>query len=118
MEVAIATQHHSVTFIFPDGHQAQIEVPEDEFILTAAYGAGLDLPSMCLQGWCITCAGRVEGPGEWDQSASLRYYPQDRGAGFILLCTARPQSDLVVRTHQRVAMRDHRLACGLPTPRA
>ena len=43
---------------------------------------------------------------------------KDRGAGFLLLCTARPQSDLVVRTHQRVAKRDHRLARGLPTPRA
>ena len=73
---------------------------------------------MCLQGWCITCAAHVEGPGEWDQSASLRYYPQDREAGFILLCTARPRSDLVIRTHQRLAMRDHRIALGLPTPRA
>src|SRR5713226_8497417 len=118
MEVLIATQHHSVTFIFPDESEAQIEVPEDEFILVAAYREGLDLPSMCLQGWCITCAGRVEGPGEWDQSASLRYFPKDREAGFILLCTARARSDLVIRTHQRIAMRDNRLAHRLPTPRA
>src|SRR6266699_2492555 len=85
--------------------------------LIAAYRQGFDLPSMCLQGWCITCAARVEGPGEWDQSASLRYFPQDREAGFILLCTAQPRSDLVIRTHQRLALRDHRLACRLPTPR-
>ena len=91
---------------------------EDEIILIAAYREGFDLPSMCLQGWCITCAGRVEGPGDWDQSASLRYFPQDREDGFILLCTAQPMSDLVIRTHQRIALRDHRLALGLPTPRA
>jgi ferredoxin len=72
-------------------------VAEDEFILATAYREGFDLPSMCLQGWC--------------------YFPQDREAGFILLCTAQPRSDLVIRTHQRAAMRDHRLACRLPTPR-
>src|SRR5947209_2787457 len=101
---------HTVTLILPDDSRFDVEIGEEEFILTAAYRAGLDLPSMCLQGWCITCAGRVEGGGEWDQSASLRYYPQDHEAGFILLCTARPRSDLVIRTHQRVAMRDYRLA--------
>jgi ferredoxin len=117
-EAAISSPRHTVTFIWPDGQEARLEVSEDEFLLTAAYRAGLDLPSMCLQGWCITCAGRVEGPGEWDQSASLRYFPKDREAGFILLCTARARSDLVIRTHQRIAMRDNRLAHGLPTPRA
>jgi ferredoxin len=93
-------------------------VSEDGFILIVGYRAGLDLPSMRLQGWCITCAARVEGPGELDQSASLRYFPQHREAGFILLCTARPRSDLVIHTPQRLAMRDHRIALGLPTPRA
>lgn len=108
---------HRVTFILPDQTQTCLEVEEDELLLVAAYRAGLDLPSMCLQGWCITCAGRVEGGGEWDQSASHRYFPQDREAGFILLCTARACSDLRIRTHQRLALRDHRLAHRLPTPR-
>jgi ferredoxin len=108
---------HTVTFILPDESLACLEVGEDEFILNAAYRAGLDLPSMCRQGWCITCTGRVEGEGEWDQSASRRYFPQDRQAGFILLCTARPRSNLRIRTHQRAALRDHRIAHRLPTPR-
>jgi ferredoxin len=104
-----------VTLLLPDGCRHDLQVAEDEFILQAAYEEDLDLPSMCLQGWCITCAARVEGPGEWDQSLARRYFPQDREAGFILLCTARPRSDLVIRTHQREALRDHRLARGLPT---
>jgi ferredoxin len=102
--------------VLPDGSRACLEVREDEFILAAAYRAGLDLPSMCLQGWCITCAARVE-EGEWDQSASIRYYPEDRAGGFILPCTARPCSAMRIRTHQRQALRDHRIACGRPTPR-
>ena len=108
---------HTVELILPDGSRSRLEVSGEDFILAAAYRAGLDLPSMCLQGWCITCAGRVEGRGRWDQSAAVRYFRQDREAGFILLCTARPCSDLVIRTHQRVALREHRTKCRLPTPR-
>jgi ferredoxin len=108
---------HRVTFILPNGTQTCIEVREDERLFAAASRAGLALPSMCLQGWCITCAARVEGEGEWDQSASLRYFPEDREAGFILLCTAKPRSDLTIRTHQRVALRDYRISRKLPTPR-
>lgn len=107
---------YPVTFLLPDGSQPRLEVGEDEFILNAAYQAGLELPSMCLQGWCITCAARVEGEGDWDQSASRRYFPKDRAEGFILLCTAKPRSALWIRPHQRIAMRDHRLALQLPTP--
>jgi ferredoxin len=113
----LAAQTHKVRLIFPDGSEQTLEVSEDEPILIAAYRSGLDLPSMCLQGWCLTCAGRVEGEGEWDQSESRRYYTADRDAGFILLCTAKPKSDLTIRTHQRPAMRDHRDAHHLPAPR-
>lgn len=112
-----AAREHAVRLIFPDGTEKTIIVREDELVLLAAFRKGIDLPSMCLQGWCLTCAGRVEGPGDWDQSASRRYYPQDREAGFILLCTAKAHSDLVVRAHQREAMRDERDRHGLPAPR-
>lgn len=107
-----------VTFLLPDGSVKTIEVGEDEFLLIAAYHAGLDLPSLCLQGWDLVCAGQVEGGGEWDQTASRRYFAADRQAGFILLCTAKPRSNLRIHTHRHAAMRDFRLAHRLPTPRA
>jgi len=44
--------------------------------------------------------GRFEGPGEVDQSDSVSYYPEDREAGFVLLCTGRPKTSLRIRTHQ------------------
>jgi ferredoxin len=116
---AVEKRVHQVELILPDGSRARLKVAEDEFILAAAYRAELDLPSMCLMGWCIACAAQVVGGGEWDQSASRRYFPQDREAGFILLCTAKPRSDLVIQTQRReAAMRDNRLAWGLPTPQA
>ncbi len=114
---ASATKEHLVRLIFPDGTEKTISVPEDEPMLLAAFRQGMNLPSMCLQGWCLTCAGRVEGDGEWDQSTSRRYFKQDRKSKFILLCTAIAHSDLVVRTHQREAMRDERDRHGLPAPR-
>jgi ferredoxin len=104
--------------VLPDGSERQLEVERDEYILVAAFREGLELPHMCLQGWCLTCAGRVLGEGCWDQSHSRRYFEEDREAGYILLCTARPCSDLKVQTHQRIAMRDRRIAEGLPAPRA
>jgi len=87
-----------------------------EHILEAARRAGLDLPSACEIGWDLACACRVLA-GDFDNSDARRYYPEDAEAGFALICTAKPRSDLVIRTHQREAMREHRAALGLPAPR-
>ncbi len=92
-----------------------LEVAADESIWDAAFREGLMLPSSCLQGWCTTCAARVL-EGEFDPAEALRYYPEDKQAGVILLCTARPLSPMRIRTDQRDAMRAHR-RLGLPTPR-
>jgi ferredoxin len=104
-----------VTFV-TDAGETTVEVGEDEYLLDAGRAAGLELPSMCLQGWCTTCAGRLE-EGEVDQSEALRFYPEDAKAGFVLLCSAYPRSPCRIRTHQKEAMREHRVALGLPVPR-
>jgi len=81
----------------------------------AAERAGLRLPAICQQGRCLTCAARLREGGV-DMSSADMYFPEDREAGFVLLCTARPRSSLVVETHQEDAMRIHRRAKGLPAP--
>ena len=106
---------HPVTLI-RNSQSVTLEVGEDEYIWDAAREAGLDLPSSCLQGWCVTCAGRLLA-GEVDQSDALRYYTADHKAGFVLLCTARPRGPLRIVTHQKRACRAHRQRLGLPTPR-
>jgi ferredoxin len=88
----------------------------DEHILDAARRQGLELPSSCEQGWDLACAVRVLS-GEWDNGDARRYYGQDAQAGFALICTAKPRSDLRLRTHQRAAMQEHRRAHRLPAPR-
>ena len=87
-----------------------------EFILEAALDYGLDLPYSCLRGWCITCAGRLLS-GKVDQSASVRFFNVDAAEKFVLLCTARPTSDLRIETDQKETMRRHRIARNLPVPR-
>jgi ferredoxin len=104
-----------VTFINAE-RELTIQVAEDRYLLDAAIEAGLDLPYMCLQGWCTTCAGRLLS-GRVDQSEARRYYREDEAAGFILLCSAYARSDLRILTHQKEPMRENRQKLGLPTPR-
>jgi len=105
-----------VEFILPKGRRACVEVPADRHILAVAREAGIELPSLCEQGWCCTCAARVL-EGVVDQSDSRRFYEQDRQAGFALICTGKPRSDLKLKTHALPEMRAHRLALHLPVPR-
>ena len=106
---------YPVTFV-SDTREARALVADDQYLLDAANAAGLELPFMCLQGWCTTCAGKIL-EGRVDQSEALRFYPQDAAAGFVLLCSAYPRSPLRILTHQKEAMRAHRRALGLPAPR-
>ncbi|HYN15085.1 MAG TPA: 2Fe-2S iron-sulfur cluster-binding protein [Terriglobales bacterium] len=110
-------QYFNVTLVTPEGEHS-IPVGSDQHIWEAAATAGLRLPAMCHMGHCLTCAGKLEGPGEFDQSDARQYLPQDRAASYILLCTAKPRSDLRIRTHQQRAMRRFRLDAGLPAPYA
>ena len=93
-----------------------IRVGREERIWDAAFAAGVVLPALSHQGRCLTCAARLEGEGEVDQSDSVSYYPEDRGAGFVLLCTGTPRTSLRVRTHQAHEMREHRRQKKLPAP--
>jgi ferredoxin len=102
--------------LLTSGLEHSINVAEDEHIWDAAFQQGVELPALCHQGWCLTCAGRMKGPGEVNQADSLAFFPQDRAAGFALLCTGRPCSDLMIATNQAVEMRKHRLRNKLPAP--
>lgn len=99
----------------PNGEHTLVMEPS-QHIWDAAQAAGIVLPALCHQGRCLTCAGRMQGPGEVDQSDSDAYFPQDRAAGFVLLCTGKPRSDLRIITHQQREMRAYRRNLGLPAP--
>jgi len=107
---------HRVSLHLPDGSVRELLVAADQHIWDAAHAAGIELPSICHQGRCLTCAGRLLNPGDFDATDAVAYFPQDRENGFILLCTAFPRSNLEILTHQQLAMRQYRRAVGLPAP--
>lgn len=104
-----------VALLMPD-REATITVRADEHIWDVAFAANIQLPALCHQGYCLTCAGRLDNGGEVDQSDSRAYFPEDRKAGFVLLCTGKPRSDLCIHTHQAAQMREHRKSKGLLAP--
>jgi ferredoxin len=106
---------YQVVFELPEG-DITINARRDEFILDAAREAGLILPSLCERGWCLTCAVKVLS-GTIDQAASTRFYEADRQAGFALICTGQPRSNLRLRPGAIEEMRHHRDAHHLPAPR-
>lgn len=103
-----------IVFETPEGRKTA-GCRADQFIWDAALQAGFELPAICHQGRCLTCACRLI-EGEVDQSASVSYFPQDREAGFVLICTARPRTDVVVSTGRQWEMREYRKAHALPAP--
>jgi ferredoxin len=107
-----------VTLLLPNDNNEErsIQVGRDEHIWDAAFAAGIVLPALCHQGYCLTCAARLEGAGEVDQSDSLEYFPEDREAGFVLPCTGKPRSALKLRTHQQKEMREFRKQRRLLAP--
>jgi ferredoxin len=94
-----------------------VQCGKDEYVWDAAARSGIRLPSICRQGQCLTCAGKLIA-GDVDQSDANSYFPEDRSARFVLLCRAKPLSDLHIRTHQEWEMRRHRKEHGLPAPYA
>lgn len=88
-----------------------------EYILNAATINGVILPAMCHQGRCLTCAGLLLA-GTVDHDHPDAYFPQDKLAGYVLLCRAMPRSDVRILTHQQEEMRAFRRANELPAPYA
>ena len=105
-----------MVFELPDGSTRAVRCGAEEHVLDAARRQGVRLPASCEQGWDLACAVRVL-EGKVDNSDARRYYAQDEQARFALICTAKPLSDLRLRTHQNDAMREHRLRLRLPAPR-
>jgi len=108
-------QLFQITLETPSGSRT-IGVSPRDHILDAAQRSGIVLPFICRQGRCLTCAGVLIGDGDFDMSDADMYFAEDRAEGFILLCTAKPRSDLHIRTHQQLQMREHRRRLKLPAP--
>jgi ferredoxin len=104
----LPTLYMSQTYTVQIHHQGEthtIQVPEDKIILRAATAAGLDLPSSCNAGVCTTCAGKIIA-GTVDQSDGMGVSPELQQQGYVLLCVARPRSDLKIETEKEDELYD------------
>ena len=78
----------------PDGTWT-FEASDDEYLLYSMLDAAIESPYVCEQGWCLACAARLKS-GRVEQADALTFYPEDSEAGFVLLCSTKPRSDLVL----------------------
>jgi CDP-4-dehydro-6-deoxyglucose reductase, E3 len=78
-------------------HGRKIRVAADRPVLEGALAAGLNLPHSCKSGHCGSCRARLRtGEIVYPNGAPAGLSVEEAQAGNILLCQARPKSDLVV----------------------
>ncbi len=74
-----------------------LQVPETSYILQNAENQGVELPYLCRNGACTTCAVRVIS-GEIYQPEAMGLSHELRKQGYALLCVSYARSDLEVET--------------------
>ena len=87
------------------GPHLQFECPPDTYILdhtdelAEENEAFAELPYACRAGSCSACAGKIVS-GTMDVSGCGFLDDDQKAAGFVLTCTAKPTSDVVIETHK------------------
>jgi len=76
-----------------------IDIPEDMFILNAAYEAQISLPFLCRTGDCSSCVCKVV-TGTVIQGDQTGLTSHEVASGYFLACSARATSDVVIESHK------------------
>ena len=80
-----------------DPHGRTLRVRADQSVLEAALAAGLNLPHSCRSGHCASCRARLlSGEIHYPNGRTAGLTAAEADAGYVLLCQARPRSDLRV----------------------
>jgi ferredoxin len=77
-----------------DGQRHRVEWPRQSTLVDVMLAAGIDVPHSCREGRCGSCVCTVVS-GEIDMAVNDVLEAEDRRAGLILACQARPVSDTV-----------------------
>jgi 3-ketosteroid 9alpha-monooxygenase subunit B len=75
-----------------DGSRHRLRWPRQSTLVDVMIDAGIDVPHSCREGHCGSCVCTVIS-GEVDMASTEILEPEDRQAGLILGCQARPISD-------------------------
>jgi len=115
----------TVTIANRDG--ATYEVEARRPLLDALREQGVDLPYGCKYGGCITCAAKLKS-GEVDQRRQVALNNRQIAAGYVILCVARPITDITleigVESHGQLyrnpfldPLQSHELKADIATPK-
>ncbi len=74
---------------------ATFEVVARRPLLESLREQGVDLPYGCKYGGCITCAAKLTA-GIVDQRRQVALNKRQINAGYVILCVARPMSDVTL----------------------
>ena len=96
-------------------------------LLASLRDAGVDLPYGCKYGGCITCAAKLTA-GEVDQRRQVALNNRQINQGYVILCVARPMSDITleigVESHDRLyrnpfldPLQSHELKADIAVPK-
>src|SRR5581483_9017718 len=78
-------------------HGRAIQGHAGQPVLEAALAAGLNLPHSCKSGHCSSCRARLRaGQIDYPNGRPLGITAEEEEAGNVLLCQARPLTDLVL----------------------
>ncbi len=115
----------SVTLANRDG--AIYQVDNRRALLDSLRDQGVDLPYGCEYGGCITCAAKLTD-GTVDQRRQVALNNRQISDGYVVLCVARPTSDITleigVESHDRLyrnpfldPLEPHELKADIATPK-
>ncbi|MCV7150840.1 benzoate 1,2-dioxygenase electron transfer component BenC [Mycolicibacterium pyrenivorans] len=98
MTAQIDTQSFSVALSFEDGVTRFITCRDDQTIADASYRQRINIPLDCRDGACGTCKALCES-GSYDGGTYIddALPPDEAAAGYVLPCSMRPRSDLVLQ---------------------
>ena len=117
----------SCTITIANRGNATYQVDARRPLLETLRQHGVDLPYGCKYGGCITCAAKLT-KGEVDQRRQVALNNRQVALGYVLLCIARPLSDLTldigVDSHDRLyrnpfldPLEPHELKADIATPK-
>ena len=115
----------TITIANRDGET--FEVNSKRPILETLRDQGVDLPFGCKYGGCITCAAKLIS-GKVDQNRQVALNNRQINDGYIILCVARPLTDITieigVESHGNLyrnpfldPLKPHELQADIATPK-